>query len=415
MSAARTVWAFVALQFRSLAHDRSALFFMVALPVVIIVVIGSTFGGAQQVPVGLVTVDAPLAIATGAGGGNGVTSGREDGPTPTGEGVVEHIRAALEAADGVAVRDFHDLATARAAVRSEAVAGVVVVPDHADVVLAAGGGVDVAFMSTDASPASMTARVAVQGVLDQLGAVAGAARLVASEVGSDRAALVEQALDEAGATTPVSVVDVGGGQTRELSAFSYTAPQNLVLFVFISALAGAAYLVAMRRNGIVRRIAASPTRPGTVVLGVSAGWFAMALVQSLIIIGIGGLVFGVRWGDPLSAVLLTVSFAAVGAAAGLLLGALGRDEDKVGSLAPIAGIVLGALGGCTIPAEIFPPPMLALAHAVPHYWAMTAWQTLIFDGGGLGDIAGSLAILVGFAAVLWLLATMTLRRQLVRG
>ena len=51
------VRAFVEMGLRHLLRDRSALFFMLALPVVIIVIIGSTFGTDPQVRVGAVGGD----------------------------------------------------------------------------------------------------------------------------------------------------------------------------------------------------------------------------------------------------------------------------------------------------------------------------------------------------------------------
>jgi hypothetical protein len=45
---------------------------------------------------------------------------------------------------------------------------------------------------------------------------------------------------------------------------------------------------------------------------------------------------------------------------------------------------------------------------------MDAWIALVFDGAGLGDVAGDLAVLAGFAVVLGLLARRQLRRALTR-
>jgi len=55
-----------------------------------------------------------------------------------------------------------------------------------------------------------------------------------------------------------------------------------------------------------------------------------------------------------------------------------------------------------------------VAHVTPHAWALEAFQSLVADNGGVGDIAGYLLILAGFAAVLLLLATWRLRTVLAR-
>ncbi|MCD9625542.1 ABC transporter permease [Rhabdothermincola salaria] len=392
MSRLRAVWAFVAVLFRSLSRDRTALLFMVVLPILVIVVIGSAFGGEGRVGIGVVNT------ATGP--------------------VSEAFVAELEEAEGVAITDYPDADRADAAIRRGDVSAAVVVPGDLDDTVAGGGEVEIAFLGSASDQAALTARVAVSGAVDAVAARAGAARVVVDGLGGsfpDAFAAALSVGQGGDGGRDVEMVDIGGGGTRDISRFSLVAPQNLVLFVFITSLSGGAYLVLARRAGILRRVASLRTDTTTVLVGMATGWFAIALVQSLLILGIGALFFDVDWGDPWGAALLTVAFAAVGASAGLLVGAIGRDEDKVGNLAPIVGITLGALGGCMVPIEVFPPAMLAIAHAVPHYWAIVAWQRLVFDGGGVADIAGSLAVLTGFAVVLLGAASAVLRRQLRHG
>ena len=69
------------------------------------------------------------------------------------------------------------------------------------------------------------------------------------------------------------------------------------------------------------------------------------------------------------------------------------------------------LGGCMWPLSIVPTPMRIIGHAVPQAWAMDAWQKLIFDKGGVGDIAPELAVLAGGAVVLSLVAVRRLRHS----
>jgi ABC-2 type transport system permease protein len=250
----------------------------------------------------------------------------------------------------------------------------------------------------------------VQGIVDRAGAPIAAAQ-AQPRVAFDEALALATA--QAGTGVTVAVRDVGEARTRELSRFSLTAPQNLVLFVFINAMTSAVLIVAARRQGTLRRALAAPVPMTVVLLGLGLSWLVLALAQSLLIVGVGALAFGVGWGDPVAAALLILAFALVGCGAGLLVGAIGRDEDRVGALTPVIGIVLGALGGCMVPLEVFPPGMLAVAHAVPHYWAITGWQKLVFDGEGAAAIAPSVLVLTGAAAVTIVAAAALLRRRLV--
>ncbi len=98
-----------------------------------------------------------------------------------------------------------------------------------------------------------------------------------------------------------------------------------------------------------------------------------------------------------------------------MVGSIGGNEDRVSAISPPVGIVLGALGGCMVPLEVFPDSMLSVAKVVPHYWAMTAWQRLVFDGDGLEAIAGPLLVLIGFASVFMVTASRALHRSFIRG
>lgn len=386
----RVIAAFVSVVLRGVVRDPTALFFMVALPVAIIVIIGATFGGVQRLDVGVVQRDHGI-VATG---------------------VVNELRVAK----GVRLHSYNDLESLRRAVRRNAIAAGIELPAGLDRQAAASGTIEVPFVTNPATTASFPARNIVDDALQRVGGRVAAARLAENATGRPFLQAMPVATDAAARAPGVAVAtrDVGSGRAATLSRFSLTAPQNLVLFVFISAAASSAAIVRMRRGGLLRRSLASPVSAAMLTLGVAGGWFAIALLQSLLIIVVGALVFGVDWGDPLGGIVLVAVYALVGTGVGLLTGALARDADRVGAIAPVVGIVLGALGGCMIPLEFFPPTMRALAHVVPQYWAVSAWQRLIFNGSGLGGIAAPVAVLAVFAAAFLTLAAVALRRDLVQ-
>jgi ABC-2 type transport system permease protein len=57
------------------------------------------------------------------------------------------------------------------------------------------------------------------------------------------------------------------------------------------------------------------------------------------------------------------------------------------------------LGGVFWPLEVVPAFMQKIAQFVPQTWAMKGFTELMARGGGVGDILGSVAILMGFAVV----------------
>jgi ABC-2 type transport system permease protein len=376
---------------RRLARDRLALFFIVLLPVVIILVVGLAFGdaGSQRVPVGVADLGA----------------GR----------LGSELRAELEASPALEPRGFEDADAVRKAVRRGVVAAGVVLPAGYDQTLRSGGQAEVTLVVDQSRPAPAPVRSAVAAVIAGQGAEVRAASFAAEEAGVpfDTALARARALAEAQEQVRVEATTIGSREDALPTGFNYTAPANLVLFVFITSVAGAAGLIEARRLGVTRRLLATPTTASTILFGEALGRFAVALLQAAIIFGVGWLLFGVDWGDPPAASLLIVTFALVATGVGMLLGAVLRNAEQATSIGPLVGIALGMLGGCMWPLAIVPAPMRAVGHLFPQAWAMDGFIALIARNAGLAGIIRQLAVLAAFAAVLLALATWRLRKALV--
>jgi ABC-2 type transport system permease protein len=376
---------------RRLARDRLALFFILLLPVVIILIIGLAFGdaAADRLPVGVV----------------------DEGAGPLGG----ELRSRLAASEAPAPRDYEDEDALRKAVRRGVVAAGVVVPAGYDRQLRAGGQAEVTFVVDQTRPAPAPVRSAVAAVVARQAAQVRAAGFAAETGGVPFDTALVRAEAMAGGQAPVRVeaTTLGGREDALPTGFNYTAPANLVLFVFITSLAGAAGLIEARRLGVTRRLVATPTTTGTIVFGEALSRFAVAILQGLIIFVAGWLVFGVDWGDPPAALLLVTVFALVATGVGMLLGAVLRNAEQATSIGPPIGIALGMLGGCMWPLAIVPEPMRVVGHLFPQAWAMDAFIALIAEDAGLAGITRQLAVLAAFAAALLVLATWRLRRALV--
>ena len=376
---------------RRIAHDRTSLFFLVALPVVIIVLLGVSVSDQESFRVGVV----------------GSGSGRQGASLTT----------ALETDAAMDVHRFEGADAedrARTALRRGELDSVVVIPDDADETAAAGAVVEVAVLGEQTNATHRAAGQAVTAVVADQGAVIAAARARATVVAGEQADHVAAAQAMAAGTPPVevrtTVVDADSGILP--GGFAYSTPTMLVLFVFITSVAGSAQMIESRRLGIHERMLAGPVTPWTIVAGETASHLTVALLQSVLIVGVGSLVFGVSWGDPVAATALVVLWALVGTGAGVLAGSLFRTPEQATAIGVSAGMAAGMLGGCMWPLEIVGDTMRTVGHAMPHAWAVDAWVELLSRGGGLGDIAGQLAVLAGFAAVLLTAATLRLRARL---
>jgi len=373
---------------RRLSRDRTALFFILVLPAFIILIVGVGIGGATS-KLGVGVLD------------------KDGGPLST------QLRAALERSPRLRVQSFRSESRLRTAVRHSEVDGGVVIPAGYDAALRAGDSSGVQFVVNPAAQTSVATRGLVVAAVDAQSGAAGAAQFAHATAGTSFDAGYRQAQSLAATGGGVAVrVSTGSGRGPLPFGFSYTAPSNLVLFVFITSLAAGGAIVFARQLGVTRRMLATPTPPSVVLLGQASSRFATALVQGVFILVLGRVVFGVNWGDLVAAGVLIVAFSLVATGAALVIGTSSRTAEQAGAIAPPIGIALGMLGGCMWPLVIVPPVMRAIGHATPHAWAMDGFIELIARGGHTSDIVREVFVLAAFAVVLLVAGTRRLRRSI---
>jgi ABC-2 type transport system permease protein len=385
----RAATALAGAELRRVVRDRTFLFFMVLLPILIILLIGITISSNEQIRIGVVNQQpAPLSTSLA----------RDLGADPA-----------------LTVETLDSRAQAAEALRRSEVSAAVVIPEGFDADLRDGEQVTVPVLVPSAAESSQAALAAVSAVVGRHAAQVQAARFAADRGwrSFEENLAAASRLQGADPAVPLRTEVVDSASNYLPLGFSYSAPTMLVLFVFINALAGGAAMIQTRQYGILSRALAAPTRPRDLVGGEALAYLSLTLGQAVLIVAIGALLFGVEWGDPVAAAALVLVWALVGTGAGMLSGTLFRTPEQAGAIGPAVGIAFGMLGGCMWPLEIVPPSVRAIGHATPHAWAVDAWVEVLSRGGGLAQVAGYLGILALYAVTLLVLASLRLRRSLV--
>lgn len=205
---------------------------------------------------------------------------------------------------------------------------------------------------------------------------------------------------------PVRLDATFAGSKPIPSGFNFSLPGNLVMYLMMNLLIfGGVTLAAERRNGVIKRLMFHPVSRRELVLGKIYGLMLLGGLQILFFLLVGKFVFHVNLGANLPAVaLVLLVFAWVAASLGVLVGSLGKAEDRVAGLCILFSLLLAALGGCWWPLEIGPPVMRTIALCLPTGWALQALHQLISFGGGFDRIGLPLLVLAGFGATANLLA-----------
>jgi ABC-2 type transport system permease protein len=370
-----------------LFRDRLGLFFILVLPLIIIVALGLQFGGDFQARVGLYA--------------------------PGGGPLADELATTLEEPWSIVRYDEADALAAD--VTSGRLAAGVLLPDRYTDRLLTGEEVEVRFQAAEDDVAMGRQRVVDAAVAAQ-GSLLRAASFAAEETGASLAQMLEVAREVDARLAPVDVEATTVGESlfpAELIGFTLGAQSQLVLFMFLTSLTGATQLILSRQLGVSRRMLSTSTPMPSILLGEALGRFGVALFQGIFIVAATAIVFGVTWGDLLGAAALVIAFALVGAGVAMLIGAVSNNAEQAGSIGVFAGLGIAALGGCMVPPEVFPPIMDTLSWLTPHRWAIDGYRELV-AGADASAVLLQIGVLLAFAVVLLGLATWRLRVALTR-
>jgi ABC-2 type transport system permease protein len=380
--------AIAATDLRRLLRWRGNIFFLFVLPMLIILLLGAAFGGSQKARIGLLD--------------------RDRGPQ------AQQFTTALGHRPSTKlVRYQSDGALQQAVARGDVDAGLVIPADY-DTRLKQGQSVTLGYFARPNSVAQQL-RPTTQSVAADQSRTIAAAQVLQQELKLPFAGALARAQAVAARTPRVQVALTapdGSPYTTTSGRFEQGASTELVLFIFLTSMTGAAFVIETRRLGIARRILSTPTSTRTIIAGQLLGRLAVALVQALIIVAGTMLFFGVTWGNPLGSAAVILSFCLVGTGVAVLVGSLCTTEQQALPVAFLLGLGLAALGGSMAPLDVFPATARTIAHITPHAWANDAFSKLLKHGGDLITVLPQIGVLLAFATLATTIAVWRLRRSL---
>jgi ABC-2 type transport system permease protein len=375
---------------RRLLRRRANIFFVFVFPMLLILVLGATFGSSANSRIGvLVSRPGPLANA---------------------------LVRQLERVPDLKVSLVSSSSSLLSEVQRGSLDAGVEIPSGYDSAIKAGRTVTVDYLARPSTTSAQLSQAIRSAVGSQAELIAAARFAVAERAAPDFTVGLVRAKAEASSLPLISVRQEAAGKAlfpSSLGQFDEGAWTELLLFMFLTALTGAIGFIEIRKLGLPRRMLATPTAVSTLIAGETLGRLLIGLVQALVIVFGSALLFGVKWGQPIGVVAIVVLFGLVASGFGIFVGTNFRNEQQAQGLSLLLGLGLAALGGCMVPLELFSPTMRDVAHITPHAWANDAFNKLIAHGASIGAILPQLGVLAAYAAVLLALASWRLRRALV--
>jgi len=148
-----------------------------------------------------------------------------------------------------------------------------------------------------------------------------------------------------------------------------------------TAFAGLAITMVIRREtGVLKRIRATPLPPWAYLVAVLASTFVTFLIQAVILIALGRLLFSVALpARPFSLFLVLVLGAASFAALGLAMTALVRSAEGASAVVNFVYLPMAIISGTFFSPERYPPFLRAIADVLPlTYFTRLTRDVMVF-------------------------------------
>ncbi len=193
--------------------------------------------------------------------------------------------------------------------------------------------------------------------------------------------------------------------TKIPSGFDHTIPGILVQFIMIMVLvSGGIIVMEDRKRGILSRVLFSSASYLELLGGKFFGRLLMGLLQSLILIIVGMIMFHLNLGNFLYSFLNILIFSACMACLSIFIGSVLNSEEVIVGVAILTGNIFAALGGSWWPMEVVPDTFKIVGMISPSYWAMKTFHQVIFFKEGFSEILINFVVLSVFFLVFMFLA-----------
>lgn len=210
---------------------------------------------------------------------------------------------------------------------------------------------------------------------------------------------------------PTYTLDATPVEDQSLKPIQFLAPGLLGWAVAMGATFNAAMpFVTWRTNKLLRRIRLTPVRTESLVASRLLVSIAVALVQMAVFLAVGVGVFDLKlsgsWWLAIPLILCaTLAFMAIG----LIAGAVSKTAEAASGLANVIILPMAFLSGSFIPLDASPEWLQTVAKFLPLGQLNNGLLDTMVRGEGVGSTLVPMATLLGFAVVFGLIAARLFR------
>jgi ABC-2 type transport system permease protein len=195
----------------------------------------------------------------------------------------------------------------------------------------------------------------------------------------------------------ITVRQDGTARNKDITAIQYYSAAMSVMFILFGAMLGAFSLLDERRNMTLVRLMSSPTSRASILSGKLWGVFLIGILQFTVLVIATRLIFGVKWGNsPLGLVALMVCTVLAATGMTIFIAAIAKTNKSAAAISQIMIQSMAALGGSMMPLQVFPPWMQSISRFTINYWGITGFRNLML-GQGFSAVVTPCIIFLGIS------------------
>ncbi len=207
------------------------------------------------------------------------------------------------------------------------------------------------------------------------------------------------------------LLDLENQEGDWITGFQYYTAGMLLMFTLFGAMLGVDSIISERENRTLMRMFCAGVEKTHIIIAKTLGTLLICCLQILILILFTRYVFGVEWGASKSGVFLislAVAFACTGFA--ILIASISNTKKMADAVGNISVQAMAILGGCTFPIFMFPKALQHVSRFTITRWGLQGYLALM-EGRGLFDISQHIMVLAGMGIIFMIFGIWRLRLE----
>jgi ABC-2 type transport system permease protein len=201
---------------------------------------------------------------------------------------------------------------------------------------------------------------------------------------------------------------------EDLVSRNYIVPGLIVVILMIIASLLTSLTIAREwDNGTMEQLLSTPVRPRELVLGKLSAYFALGIVDMIVVVVVGVFVFGV----PLKGNLLLLAGASCvflfGALCwGIMISAVARTQLLAYQMGVTSSFLPAfMLSGFVYPIDNMPKAIQVITYIFPARYFVTILRGIFLKGTGIANLGWEISLLIAYAAMVFALASRKMRQK----